>query len=541
MSRSRAVVGRSGSSEIEGALEVLDAEYLRELIRDSLRALDADARGRVIDRLVAQAATKGAGWKPKGSDEHAVAEAVAFAKAAERDHYSEPRAVDRFLRRGTEAFLRKDYEAARRIFHALLPPIAVADIDLGQDEMADEVLTVDVGQCAARYVVSTYMTADPGQRPDAVHAAILAAGDLGLFWEPIAEMEGVAVEPLPDLGGFLPRWRALVEKEASGGASRGGWESDGDRWMREVVRRLEGTNGLAARARATRRGEDLRAWCRALVEARDWKAALAAFEEAAEAVRDEAHWRGSFLDGAALAARELGRRDLPSRFERAWRASPTLLRLRRWLGAARTAARMRKAAAEALEACPKRDERKRAFLNMVAGDLGAAAKWLSMAPGLGWSSPEHPGHLVFPLFVELLGDGDSRVGSGRRPSPVRSLDLDELESMTADPDEPRLQAPEAAVILEAAGVQGPIRGEGRSAMLAAMRRAAEKRVKGVTKKKRRRYYDHAAQLVAACATLDPTPQGGRWVAGLRSRYSRYPALQGKFDELLGTPSRGRKR
>ena len=33
-------------------------------------------------------------------------------------------------------------------------------------------------------------------------------------------------------------------------------------------------------------------------------------------------------------------------------------------------------------------------------------------------------------------------------------------------------------------------------MLAAMRKAAEKRVEGVTKKKRRRHYDHAAQLVA---------------------------------------------
>lgn len=528
-------------SRLAGAIEALDAEDLRELVREALPDLDERARALMVDRLVARAARKGRGWEPAGPDEGAVAEALSFAKAAERNHYADPRSVDWFLRRGTDAFLRKDYEAARRIFHALLPPIANAEIDLGQDEMADEVLTVDAGQCSARYVVSTYMTADPEQRPEAVHAAIGAAGDLGLFWEPIAEMESVAVEPLPDLGGFLPRWRALVEKEAARGASRGGWDSDEDRWMREVVRRLEGTNGLAERARATRRGEDLRAWCRALVDTRDWKAALAAFEEAAEAVRDEAYWRGDSLDGAALAAQELGRRDLPSRLERAWRAAPSLLRLRRWLGAARTTVRVRSIAAEALDACPKRDERQRAVLHMVAGDLESAAKRLSMAPGLGWSSPEHPGHQVFPLFAELLSDGDTGAWSDRRPSPVRSLDLDELESMTADPDEPRLQAPEVAVILKAAGVEGPIRGETRSAMLAAMRKAAEKRVEGVTKKKRRRHYDHAAQLVAACAALDPTPAGGRWLTALRSRYSRYPALQGELNEHLGNSGDARSR
>jgi hypothetical protein len=254
MSRSRASGGGARPSGIDGALEVLDARELRDLLRDLLRELDVDTQGRVIDRLVARAARRGTGWVPKGPDEQAVAEALSFAMAAARDHYADPRAVDRFLRRGTDAFLRKDYEAARRIFHALLPPIAGADIDLGQDEMADEVLTVDAGQCAARYAVSTFMTADPERRPAAVHAAIRAAGDLGLFREPIAEMEGVAVEPLPGLDEFLPRWRDLVEKEAARGATRSGWDSDEDRWLREVVRRLEGADGLAAHARATRRG-----------------------------------------------------------------------------------------------------------------------------------------------------------------------------------------------------------------------------------------------------------------------------------------------
>jgi hypothetical protein len=45
----------------------------------------------------------------------------------------------------------------------------------------------------------------------------------------------------------------------------------------------------------------------------------------------QSRWRGELLDGAALAAQELGRSDLSTRLETAWRAAPTLTRLLRWL------------------------------------------------------------------------------------------------------------------------------------------------------------------------------------------------------------------
>ncbi len=64
-----------------------------------------------------------------------VAEIVAFAEAGKRDGYAEPRRVDTALRRGSDAFHRKEYEFARRIFGALLPPISNADLYLGQHEM----------------------------------------------------------------------------------------------------------------------------------------------------------------------------------------------------------------------------------------------------------------------------------------------------------------------------------------------------------------------------------------------------------------------
>ena len=93
---------------------------------------------------------------------------------------------------------------------------------------------------------------------------------------------------------------------------------------------------------------------------------------------------------------------------------------------------------------------------------------------------------------------------------------------------------EIAAIVHATGVGKGISDAARKAMCGAMRKAAEKRVAGVTKNKRRRYYIHAATLVAACAETDAAPACVPWVAGIRADYSRYPALRGKLDEC-GVP------
>jgi hypothetical protein len=276
-------------------------------------------------------------------------------------------------------------------------------------------------------------------------------------------------------------------------------------------------------ARETKRSDDLRAWCRALVEAKDWKQALEAYEEAAEMVRDKEYAKGDFFDGAALASQELGRRDLPARLERAWRQAPSMVRLRRWLGSATNKKTLRERASLALEACPKHAARQRALLHVLLDDVAAAARLLASAPGLGWSNGEHPGHLLFPLFVAML----TKVlfdSSGAR-------DFDELSSY-ADRDEPRLTTPEIARLIGTAGAAIPDDGKARTAMLAAMRKAAERRIEGVTENKRRRHYEHAAALALTCARVDP--EGSTvWLAKIRSEYSRYPALQRE----LGTGGR----
>jgi hypothetical protein len=59
--------------------------------------------------------------------------------------------------------------------------------------------------------------------------------------------------------------------------------------------------------------------------------------------------------------------------------------------------------------------------------------------------------------------------------------------------------------------------------------AAESRVAGVTEEKRRRYYGHAADLVAECVACDSTGETARWAATLQAEYRRFPALREQLD------------
>jgi len=337
----------------------------------------------------------------------------------------------------------------------------------------------------------------------------------------------VAIEPLPQLEDFLPQWRALLKKEVEEDRQHD-WDRAQDRWLREAVERLEGSDGLAKIARSTKRADDLRAWCRSLVEAKDWKAALVAFH-----VSDKEYARGEFLDGAALSAQELGRRDLPSLLERAWRTDTNLVRLRRWLGTTRTRANLKKRAKKALAACPNEAHRQRAFLHVLLGEYEPAAKLLAAAPGLGWSRGEHPGHLLIAVFRKMLSREIQHLSTATGVYASRWMDSITQESLRTSWGEARLVTPELDQILELSGVDERLDPEIRRTVVEAMREAAEKRLEGVTDKKRRRYYDHAAWLVGICMEVDPSPETSSWVTGIRSEYRRYPALKRELEKHLG--------
>ncbi len=518
-------------SNIDAALTALKAEDLRDLIHDFIPHLDDKTLSRFTSAIIEKAAKGNSGWQPSGPTDEGVAATLAFAEAAKRIGYADPSEVDDYLRQGSDAFLRRNYHAASRIFHALLLPISEGEIDLGQDEMFEEVLGMDASDCAAQYVVAVYMTSALDQRATAVFKAIEDMSDAGSFGEPLREMERVAVEPLPDFDVFLRQWRAAVQ-EACNSKGNHQWDADADRWLREAVQRMDGAKGLAGIARSTRRSEDLRAWCQALIESGDWKSALAAYEEAAEIVDDKIYSEGDFLDGAALAARELGLKNFPKRLDLAWRKAPSMLRLQRWLGSSGSKGVLKNRAAAAIEACPRKAHRQKAFLHVLLGDFDAAAQLLASAPGLGWSDNEHPGHLLFPIFCRLLGDDSGYFEHEVRHS---TMNIDELESLIPNCDEPSLSNPPVDEIIALAGLDEVKGDHERASLIKAMREAVRKRIEGLTKSKRRSHYHHAASLAAACVAVDNSSATSAWIDAIRSEYRRFPALQWELDHCLSQP------
>jgi hypothetical protein len=179
----------------------------------------------------------------------------------------------------------------------------------------------------------------------------------------------------------------------------------------------------------------------------------------------QSHWRGRLLDGAALAAQELGRSDLPKPLEAAWRAAPTPARLLRWLAAGDARGEsLRNKAARALASCPKESARQLGLLRVLLDDIAGAAALLASAPGLGWSNLDHPGHVLFPSFAMLLSNG---TNAGALMAELDATGCDPLDMMI-EADEghgPRLATPAMVAVIQQArsGLVSPPRAASASA------------------------------------------------------------------------------
>lgn len=521
---------------VAAALDAMDADSLRELIREMLPWLDDHAHSRLTGEIIDRAArTMNSDWAPEAPSDKVAFEIAEFAKEALHAGYADPSEVDAYLRQGMHAFLAKNYETAVWVYQGLVIPISEAEIYLGQHEMVDEVLSVDLAECAAQYVACVYMISTRSERASAVKTAIDDMSAAGYFKRPLHQIERVAIEPLPDFDEFLGSWNDLVS-DLTNAQSTSESDTDIDHWRREVTQRLHGTDGLAGIARSTKRASDFRAWCRALVEARDWKAALTAFDEAATSTFAAPIVIADFLDGAALAAQALARSDLPDRLERSWRASPSLLRLCRWLETASSRTVLTRRVTASAAACPPDAHRQLAFLRVLEGDQSAAAAYLAAAPGLGWSDREHPGHLIFPMFCRLLGndslsDQVRRFGLEAEDHRYDDMFAHDGSILDEEVEAPRLKNPTATDVLSMTPATSVNDESVQAAMLKSMRTAAEKRLNDVTKNKRRRWYEHAALLATACAAVDSSEVSHVWLADIRKKYSRYPALQREFGAL----------
>ncbi len=545
------------AAEFDSALEVLDGEQLRGILRDALAALDERPRARLMDTVVARAARRGSGWKLS----RARRDVERFVEAARVAGAADPSQVDDLLRQASRAFLTGDVSTARAVFRDLLTPIANGDIDLGQFDMLEDVLTVDLEISAAQYVVSVYLTTPPRQRPAAVFAALDEMAAVAPLDQPVAAMERHATEPLAEFERFQPQWLRFVERHAR---SRSAWESPWSGpavWAREAAVRLEGTAGLERLAKSVRHPEAYDAWCAALVDDARWEEAQRAFTTAAAHAGTDTIWRGEFLDGAALAAQEVAAKPMAGVLEAAWRGAPCAARLAGWLGAdGPSPTTIRKRARAALRGRPRPAGRQLALLHIVTGRLRAAAARLTRAPGLGWSAEDHPGHVTFPAVATLLAASGRRrlsapLHNALQEAPYRGRpdswweDGDPFEDSSGGPEtarvpaRPRLRRATAMEIVEDMSPVLHVPAGDRAAVLRGMRAAASKRVEAILDGKHRRHYAHAAALIAASVAVAPAAgreeaaTTDRWAEELRTRYARFTAFQAELRRFQ--PSGGR--
>ena len=510
--------------EVDRALDAMSAPELRAAIRVLLDQLDDGVKDSVIDALLARGAKATSGWKPTRPSPRIVEEAKSFAEAARQIGHADPDDVNGHLRGATKAFLAGDHASARAVFDAILPPIACVEIDLGQHELVEEVLGVDVRACVAQYAASVYTTTALRERAGAIVRALEQVEGVGTLSSPIQNMEDVCAGALPDLGTFLPRWVKRLERFRP---SKGEWETEHERWLREAVFRMNGVGGLERIARKTRRPQACLAWYQALADRGEWTEALKASEAATRFVR-QLHWRAELLDGAALAAQELGRPDLSKRLEAAWRVAPTMTRLVRWLVADGYEWKpLRARAATALTRCPRTAARQIGLLRVLVGDVSGAGAVLAKSPGLGWSNPDHPGHMLFPLLATLLSNrpiGDALM------TELEATGRDPLESfvLTDDEDKAKLTTPSIAALIQSTRSSIALTDSDRDAAIDAMRVAADTRVEGILGNSRRQHYGHAALLVASCVAYAPKKRVAellRWAEELRQQYLASPCVQ----------------
>ncbi len=217
----------------------MTAPELRAFVRGVLDDLDPDARTAVGDALIARAVKGRAGWKPSRPAQRIVDDATSFAEAARVVGYADPADVSEHLRLGGKAFLAGDHATARGVFEALLPPIAVVDIDLGQHELVGEVLGIDAHTCVAQYVTSVYATTPLKQRADALLDAMEQANGVSSLLR------------LTTSAGFARRSFVWTVSPASNG-SLGRRDARRPVWPGARRSRIPGA-GLMPSARTTRR------------------------------------------------------------------------------------------------------------------------------------------------------------------------------------------------------------------------------------------------------------------------------------------------
>src|SRR6266511_4277343 len=250
-----------------------------------------------------------------------------------------------------EAFLAGDLALARDAYGRLL-----GAFDLDQEvgtfcgpSSSSDMVATDVPEAVARYLRAVYETTPLSQRAEELYDRY---ADLSHF-APATSLHTIADtrrSGLPDLDDFLPAWIEVLAEHTSGF-----WARDRQRLLTEAAVWHAGTDGLAAVARSP--GD---------------------------------HQPTAYLDWIDALARD-GR-----------------------LGDAADAAGQRAGTLQAeADLLPAEPDRLGCELLLLAGRVDAAAAALVASDPLGWSSPGHPGPVVWPF---LLAAAAAPAGASTRLS-----------------------------------------------------------------------------------------------------------------------------
>jgi hypothetical protein len=437
---------------------------------------------------------------------------------------------------------------ARDAYRKLFDGLALED-EYGRGVRATDLHDADVRGARGRYLRAVYETTAPADRPERLFEEMQNFGDH--LWDgPIAldDLIRVSDRPLPEREAFLRAWIAFL---------RGQEGRSADRWLREAIRLLDGAKGLEAFAR-----KEGKAHPRAYL---DWVAALqdegkparvvAAAREALRSLPADQPIRAAVADHLCEAARARGDAEtvLEARWE-AFLAEPKIGRLLDLWEAtpeAQRRTRMRQAARrleQALERQTRREARAfdaagddglespvwvgRALLahaRLLSGDWDAARALAAEAGVLGWSTWDNPQGVVVPACLLLL--------SGRVNAPpanvARLWDRAVENSMflsefgKQNEDQKRLRS-----IYQDEMSRTRLKKAQAGALLSWCVEVGERRACAIVEKLRRKSYDQAAVVTAACAEVLRLRDQPEAAAGLlermRTRFPRHRAFQ---DEL----------
>ncbi len=464
--------------------------------------------------------------------------------------------------RAQEASERGQYRLAREAYSDLFALLHYED-ERGRGLHAEHLPAVDLPEARARYLRAVYVTTPPERRAPVLleemrlMRALLPHGPRPLMQEWL----DITSEPLPDREDFLRDWVPLLRQQA---------DPDAEAWLREAIRLSEGTRGLRALAfsEPTRHPRAFLDLLAALEREGPPQDVLSTAREALEVLPAGLPLRAAVADFLASAAERLGQTDRvrdarweafiarptlsrlldlrdshPSESERA----PVLLQAARHLEDVLHQPRRPSGSMVALpntvdelETPARVDRRLLAHARLLAHDWEAAHALAATDSPLGWTYGDNPQGTAVPLFLALL----SGQPLGELPRNVARLWQWGLEVGTQAGDwyagtlrqDVVLQERLSRAYAEALPAFCLEPSE-ETRMLEWCLEVARKRASTIVSRQRRRSYDKAAVLLAACAEVlwlrGEEGRGNVLLAGFREGFRRHRAFQAELDQAVG--------